>query len=160
MSASPARRAPQAGARRGWGRRFHPPAAAAHPKIKPRVRARVPTILRACVRRDCPSTNPTCEVRAVAGGASEGDLQRGGGPVHRPHRRGGEAVVHAESRALRSDSARTPVQLPLAPAHSPAALGRPLPPACEPCSRALSAGAAAGNSSVLMTMAGAGVRLA
>lgn len=51
-------------------------------------------------------------------------------------------------------------QLPLAPVHSPAAPGRPLPPACEPCSRALSAGAAAGNSSVLMTMAGAGVRLA
>lgn len=118
---------PQAGARRGWGRRFHPSvaAAAAHPETKPRVRARVPAILRECVRRGCPSTVPTCEVQAVAGGATEGDLQGGGGPVYRPHWRGGKTVVPTESRALRPDSTGSLAQLSLPPAHSLTSRVRP-----------------------------------
>lgn len=123
---------------------------------KPRVRARVPPYR-------CPPWDPTCETQAAAGGDSEGDLQGGGGPVRcNPARDGGKAAVPANPESTRPLG---PI-LPPRPAdrwprpRSPAAPGRPLPPACELGSRAPSAGAVAGNSSVLMTMAaGAGVRL-
>ena len=130
--------------------------------VSPRSGARVPA---AAALPGTPRAKPR---PAAAGGDSEGDLQGGGGPVEgparcNPDRRGEKAAVPAEPRPSSPLSARYSLhrQTPrCSRPNSPAEPGRPLPPACELGSRALSAGAAAGNSSVLMTMAaGSGVRL-
>lgn len=71
---------------------------------------------------------------------------------------GPRGIANQPARSAQSSLLRPAPRWPQP--RSPAAPGRPLPPACELGSRALSAGAAAGNSSVLMTMAaGSGVRL-
>lgn len=157
---------PQARARRGWGRRVHRSAQPAHPET---------ACARTCphdLARVCSPPLPSpgshvCQVRAAAGGDSEGDLQ-GGGARWRARRDATRSGAEKRQRSPHHPKTppRTRPRLASRPAapwprpHSPAAPGRPLPPACGLGSRALSAGAAAGNSSVLMTMAAeAGVRL-
>lgn len=114
--------APRASAREqgGWGRRF---CLRRRRTPKPRVRARVSAIWRACASRRCPPRDPTCEAPVVAGGDSEGDLQGGGGPVEGPERcnparRGGRAAVSVEPRTKppARPSLASPPGSPLAPA--------------------------------------------
>lgn len=125
---------PQARARRGWGRRVHRSAEPAHPET---------ACARTCphdLARVCSPPLPSpgshvCQVRAAAGGDSEGDLQGGGARwrARRDATRSGAEKRQRSPRHPKPTRALGPVQ---PPARVPPSPGPTHPPRlAAPCHR-------------------------